>query len=298
MTLLVLGDSSGGSGFFYPIGEGDDAQWAVVTNHHVVEGQKELEVCWTVTQTCRKAEVLHWGSREFDVAILDYERFNPDEETRDWLRDVAFKDRQGWGGGWEKGDVVYSSGYPSIGTDWSSPGIPPPVVTEGTVYNRGTETYISGSYIQHSADTSPGNSGGPLMNSSGLIIGVNAAGDQQAERVELAVPMTWVNHWIDTGEEPSDWLYSDYDVLTFTDGSFYAVLTWEEQGKPGWRYEDEYGNPCISLVREISPNWYSWEYPICYAAGYESEDGTIYVEYEEEWYIAPQITLSEQPERE
>lgn len=132
MTLLVRGNSGSGSGFFYPIGEGDDAQWAVVTNHHVVEGQKELEVCWAVTQTCRKAEVLHWGSKEFDVAILDYERFNPDEETWSWMWDVALKDWQEWGGEWEKGDVVYASGYPDKATDWyGGYKVPLPIVTEG-----------------------------------------------------------------------------------------------------------------------------------------------------------------------
>ena len=305
MTLLIRGNSGSGSGFFYPIGEGDDAQWAVVTNHHVVEGQKELEVCWAVTQTCRKAEVLHWGSKEFDVAILDYERFNPNEETRNWMWDVALKDWNGWGEEWEKGDVVYASGYPDKTTDWyGSYKVPLPVVTEGTVYHGSTVfqhtgedgDYHTGHYIEHSAEVSPGNSGGPLMNSEGWIIGVNATGSHEPKRIEGAIPMSWVNHWADTGEEPNDWLHTGYDVLTFADGSFYAVLTWEEHGDPGWRYSDGEGNPCVSLVYELSENRYSWGTPICYASGYEAEDGTVFVGYEGNWYLAPEIPLNGKPE--
>ena len=304
LTLWIVGEEGYGSGFFYNL-EFDpdkDAYWVVVTNHHVVEGEKNLKVCWAVTQTCRAAEVLYEGSYEFDVAILDYERFNPSEETRDWLWDVALRDWQGWGGEWEKGDVVYASGYPSATTDWSSGyTVPPPVVNDGTVYQDSTVfknvgDHYAGHYIEHSADVSSGNSGGPLMNSAGWIIGVNAAGSYEPKRIEGAVPMTWVNYWLETGLAPSEWEEDGYGILEFTDGSFYAVLTWTEHGEPGWYYQDDEGKPCVSLVYELSESRYTWASPICYVSGYEDENGTVFVEYGGIWYLAPEIALSEKPE--
>ena len=62
--------------------------------------------------------------------------------------------------------------------------------------------------------------------------------------------MSSVNHWVDTGEELSD-----------------------------WRYADGEGSLCVTLVHELSENPYSWVSTICCASGYAVEHGEVYVEY-------------------
>ena len=303
LTLLVKSDDGSASGFLYDMNAGlsGDPDWVVITNQHVIEGDSNIEVCWAVTQTCKDATVRRQGSEEFDVAILDYKRFNPDRTTEEWLSNIALSDWHGWGEEWEKGDVVFAAGYPSTTTEWYGRyRIPPPVVTEGTVYQDSTafkrvgragETMYTGHYLEHSAEISGGNSGGPLMNAEGWIIGVNSSASHEPKRVEGAIPMTYVIHWADTGEEPSD-----YWTLKTLDGGLYAVLTWTQQGEPGWRYVDEDDNPCVTLVYEKRENWYEWNRPICQVSGYEADDGEVYFEHDGEWYHAPEIPLSEKPD--
>ena len=286
-----------GSGFFYNLAPDDAEEYIVIaTNYHVIEGHDEVEVCWWVAQQCATGEVLYTGSENFDVAIVDvgYESFNLGKNTEDWLWDIALVPWEGWGEDWGMGDVVYAAGYPSDETRWSNR-IPDPVVTEGVAYHGDVASYIGGDYIQHGARLFGGNSGGPLMNSSGWIIGMNTASDTTAERVELAIPLNWINHWTETGEEPDDW-QEQYETLTTADGGLYAVLTWTEDGEPGWRYQDDDGNSCVTLVYPKQDDTYEWKYPICRISGYDEDDGEVYFKHQGEWYIAPQIPLSEQPE--
>ena len=219
----------------------EGAEWVIVTNHYVVDGERNIEVCWAVTQTCRDARAWKQGSDEFDISVLDYERFMPDKETWSWLWEVALKDWKGWGSTWEKGDVVYAAGYPGKTTDWNGKHrIPTPVVAEGTVYQDSTafkkvgnsgETLYTGHYIEHSAEISLGNSGGPLMSADGWTIGVNSAASLEPKQIEGAIPMSYVLYWIETGEEPQDAL-----ALRTEDGGIYAVLTWTQNGTLGWHY--------------------------------------------------------------
>lgn len=78
----------------------------------------------------------------------------------------------------KNGDDVFLWGYPGLYNRASDPDnifqSPEPVFQAGHI-NKVDKIY-SGTIIFHSAQTFPGNSGGPLLNNRGLVVGVNTLG--------------------------------------------------------------------------------------------------------------------------
>ena len=191
LTVYIETPDGTGSGFFYDLnlGTSEEADWAIVTNRHVVGNHSGVRICSAVHQKCVDGTVIAKGSATFDVAVVDYAQFTDTRETAQFLERTLRNIWNGWGGRWQKGDIVYAAGYPG-GNRSRQPGIlSDPVVTEGTINDAGTADWGDEYYIEHGADIEPGSSGGPLMNSSGVIIGINTALSRQHERLELAVPM-------------------------------------------------------------------------------------------------------------
>jgi serine protease Do len=143
------GGTSLGSGFIIS----DDGY--VLTNHHVINGADEV----TVTLSDRrefKAEVV--GSDEqYDVALLKI-----DAENLRWLR-------AGQSSGLQPGQWVVAIGSP-FGLDHS--------VTAGIVSAVGRSNPYAGQqyvpFIQTDVAINRGNSGGPLLNTSGEVVGINS----------------------------------------------------------------------------------------------------------------------------
>ncbi len=87
----------------------------------------------------------------------------------------------------EQGDEVFTLGYPfGLGGDVS--------FKEGTISRRITES--GASYLETSAEIHPGNSGGPLVNKGGQVVGINTAvfgetvrGVTLGETIKLAIPI-------------------------------------------------------------------------------------------------------------
>ncbi|MCS5734700.1 S1C family serine protease [Herbiconiux daphne] len=132
----------------------------VVTNNHVVAGAGTLKV-WLGgdTSTTLNAKVL--GSSEcMDLAVIQLQQ-----------GDYPYFD-------WREGEIetatdVYAAGYPL--------GDPTFTETRGIVSKASTagETPWASidSVIEHDARIRPGNSGGPLVDTSGHVVGVNYAGN-------------------------------------------------------------------------------------------------------------------------
>ncbi len=143
------GGTSLGSGFVIS----EDGH--VLTNYHVVNGADEI----TVTLSDRRefeAEVI--GSDEqYDVALLKI-----DADNLRWLR-------AGNSGSLQPGQWVVAIGSP-FGFDQS--------VTAGIVSAVGRANPISGQqyvpFIQTDVAINRGNSGGPLLNTSGEVVGINS----------------------------------------------------------------------------------------------------------------------------
>jgi serine protease Do len=150
-VVTLRTDKSQGTGFIIT----NDGY--LVTNYHVMEGAKYADAL-TVDQDSKSLTLIGYNSG-MDIALLkingnyDYLRFDDSDDIR-------------------IGEKVIAIGNP-LGLSFS--------VTEGIVsaINRNVRG-SSGGYIQTDAALNSGNSGGPLINTNGRVIGINnfkVAGD-------------------------------------------------------------------------------------------------------------------------
>lgn len=142
------------------VGEGSgfviDAAGTIVTNYHVVEGADRVEVVFN-DGTKVAAEVVG-RDKEIDIAVL---RVKP---TNGALKPVKFGDPEKL----RVGEWVLALGNP-FGIGLSA--------TSGIVSgrNRDMRTGKYDNFIQTDASINKGNSGGPLFNLAGEVVGVNTA---------------------------------------------------------------------------------------------------------------------------
>ena len=178
-TQAILGPGAQlvatGSGFFI------DDQGHVMTNSHVVDGASKLSVTLADGTTLDATLV---GQDQFqDIAVLQVKL--PQGQKAPAV--AQFGDASTL----RPGDPVVALGTPL--------GEFPNSVTDGVVggLDRSLDTgqgYFLPNLIQHDAPISPGNSGGPLVDMSGKVIGVNVAkasdganGTSGIEGIEFAI---------------------------------------------------------------------------------------------------------------
>ncbi|HON42119.1 MAG TPA: trypsin-like peptidase domain-containing protein [Bacillota bacterium] len=148
----------------------------IVTNYHVIEGARKIEVTLTDGRKLR-AQVIG-GSKESDVAVIKINAKNlPTAQLGD-------------SGKLRPGDWVVAIGNP-YGFDHT--------VTAGIVSALGRSiddgdgnTLATGDLIQTDAAINKGNSGGPLINMQGEVIGINTAIIQYAQGMGFAISMNSV----------------------------------------------------------------------------------------------------------
>ena len=133
----------------------------VVTNVHVIQGADEIDVIAIDGQTY--AMRVHDAITLFDIALLSF----VDKPKK--LRPVRIDAKASKG--LEVGSWVVATGNPfSLAVDGQ------PVTTLGVVSGKdrilGGE-FFYGNAIQHDAPVNPGNSGGPLWNLRGQLVGIN-----------------------------------------------------------------------------------------------------------------------------
>jgi S1-C subfamily serine protease len=165
-TVHVIGQDSSGTGFVYDADKG-----LIVTNAHVVEGQaalkgvidgKEAALQIIGTDPCEDLAVLKIGTPPDDLKELD---FADSDDVK-------------------AGDTVTALGYPG---SFENPMSQKPVYTSGAVQSPKVAADPSPSFphyaetIQHSAIVNPGNSGGPLLDSDGKVVGVNTLQNPEAQ---------------------------------------------------------------------------------------------------------------------
>jgi S1-C subfamily serine protease len=131
----------------------------VATNYHVVEKGSEFVLYFPKDNLflAYKAFVVA-KDQSNDLAILEIV-----EDTFSLVPPYALEDK------YEVGEEVFTIGYPAIsiqGTDFK--------MTKGEI-NSLSGIQNNKSWLQHSAAIQPGNSGGPLFNKEGNIIGVTNA---------------------------------------------------------------------------------------------------------------------------
>ena len=161
----------------------------LITNDHVIEGTTELTVIVyrQATDGLRKDEYkkirIVASSSLLDLALLKIEVDEPEEFVAVPLADSNHL---------AQGEAVFAVGNP-LGLERS--------LSEGIVALKAR--LLNGQvYVQTTAALSPGNSGGPLFNSSGEVIGVNSlkAVAQGAEGLSFSIPVNQVKAFIDNQE--------------------------------------------------------------------------------------------------
>jgi len=147
-----------GSGFLF------SKQGHVLTNRHVIQGARSLAIKLMDGTTLTKVKVLGADPRS-DVAVLQVtsEKVLP-------YADLGDSDRL------EVGEWAIAIGAPFNFESSVSAGIISAVGRTGVLGSpRGGLTEYSEAFIQTDAALNPGNSGGPLINLDGQVIGINTA---------------------------------------------------------------------------------------------------------------------------
>lgn len=161
----------------------------LITNDHVVEGSTELTVVVyrQATDGLRKDEYkrirIVATSALLDLALIKIEPDDPEEFVTVPLGDS---------GALSQGDGVFAVGNP-LGLERT--------LSEGIVSLK--SRLLGGqTYVQTTAALSPGNSGGPLFNMAGEVIGVNSLKivAQGAEGLSFSIPINRVKAFIEDQE--------------------------------------------------------------------------------------------------
>ncbi|MDA9617378.1 trypsin-like peptidase domain-containing protein [Candidatus Pelagibacter sp.] len=146
---FAFAPSGHGSGFV--VGNGK----YVITNHHVIDGAKKVAVrngIGKVTEATVAAI-----SKDYDLAILELSNPYPKSYSIDAKDFVTPK----------AGDDVISIGYPGIGITYEQPTITQGIISK--VFDDEMGIFLT------TAAINSGNSGGPLFNLNGKLVGVSFA---------------------------------------------------------------------------------------------------------------------------
>ena len=164
--------SGSGSGFYLK------QQNIFVTNYHVIEGNHQVSVENQMQD--RYLAKISYVNPDADLAFLTCETYTPSTNIPfDSVQEVHSRDQ------------VFVLGFP-FGMPFT--------ITEGIVSNE--KQLLDGkNYIQTDAAVNPGNSGGPVLNASGLLVGVTTAKFTEADNVGFAIPAKVVKEELDVFEK-------------------------------------------------------------------------------------------------
>ena len=158
-----LGRAGGGSGVII---KRNNKLW-ILTNVHVTAGHQALEV--VTHDGVTRSVIQHDSIPEYDIALL---RFS-EKPKRVKFKGVIIRPGKSEEGtnGLSEGTWVLATGNPFfLAADGTA------VATLGVI--SGLNRFLPGQYayvgaIQHDAEVNPGNSGGPLWNLNGDLVGIN-----------------------------------------------------------------------------------------------------------------------------
>lgn len=178
-VVKIYTSSGSGSGFYFK------KKGIIITNHHVVSGNRTVAI---ETQSKRKysAKVV-FTDPTIDVAFL------LTSEPLD-LPEIHIQSEQSL----QNIERVSVLGFP-FGMPFT--------VTEGIVSS--TRQLVEGrNYIQTDAAVNPGNSGGPLVNGKGEVVGITTCKFDQAENVGFAIPVSDLMEDFESFKENKNMSYS------------------------------------------------------------------------------------------
>lgn len=187
--LPICGYSQGyGKGYPFVVQQERQASWSgsgiaigkrhIATNHHVVDGATHMSVSLSGEDEEYRAETVVYDV-ENDLAIVEItdEDFPGFGQIR-----YGFKTEPE-----DVGMGVFVLGYPLVSTMGSEIKLTTGVVSSRSGYEGNISQY------QISAPVQPGNSGGPLFNDNGELIGIVSAKHTEAENVGYSVKLSYLS---------------------------------------------------------------------------------------------------------
>jgi serine protease Do len=176
-VLVVVGDKRGGAGGGVLVGDG-----LVLTNHHVARHSRALQVMLDSNETFPARVVA--SDPDVDLSLLEIQ--SNGRQASNGHR-VTFSTREP-----RPGELVFAFGHPWGERNVLTGGVLSAVTS---VRTRKSEIPILRADVQ----LAPGNSGGPLINSAGEVIGLNAmifGGDQS-----VAIPASVIRQFLDKARQ-------------------------------------------------------------------------------------------------
>lgn len=228
-------DSGCGTGFLI-------ASDLILTNGHVVNFWSKLNCYFPSKYEPYQVEIV-WLNSDIDVAFLKLDKHGPTPI------DISKWDEI------KRGDNVVVIGYPgTLGSSISSS------VTMGILSNR---TSIKGTYFyQTDAALNPGNSGGPVFDATGQVIGIATLKEINKENIGYVLPISYAYSELDkfrkaTRKEITSKLarYAyNADHKAIIEKSMLAILMLAEMEK-AWANAIRFGTDFTESVRIVSSKY-------------------------------------------
>ena len=140
----------------------------IITNYHVVKGSKELAI--EDHNKNRYLAQVAMVNPEVDLAFLVSEELNSEKGTIILDKNIQVANMQ----------KVYINGFP-FGMPFT--------VTEGIISSP-NQPMQGRNYIQTDAAVNPGNSGGPMINEEGVLVGITTSKFTEADNVGFGIKHT------------------------------------------------------------------------------------------------------------
>ncbi len=182
-VVIIRTDRGSGSGFIV------ESKGIVVTNYHVIEASNRVTVNLQKSDSTEQIELkgakVIAAAPEMDLALVQLPNA-PEEVGADGIYPtVELRSR----------DTVIGESVFAIGAPGFSTGLLDYTVTAGIVSNSGRQLDAI-SMIQTTAPVNPGNSGGPLFDAAGTVIGVVSAKSLELQSVSFAIPMDALRYFL------------------------------------------------------------------------------------------------------
>lgn len=174
-----------GSGFFI------DSKGFIATNYHVIDGAKGIDVFITFEgETLVYTAIPIAVDKINDLAIIKIKdsRFKP-------LSAIPYSLGSGT---IDVGSSVFAMGYPELSYLGNEIKVTDGIISSNSGYQGDITTY------QISAPIQPGNSGGPLFDKNGYVIGITNAGVSSLQNVGYAIKTSYLNNLIEACPQTID----------------------------------------------------------------------------------------------
>lgn len=137
---------------------------------------------------------------------------------------------------------------------------------EGMRFDRDQRTGIFTRWIQHDSAISPGNSGGPLVNLQGEVIGVNAMGSQRGGDMGFAIPSNLAQDvaaaLVEHGQVPRSWYGWNLKPIKNSGFSKGVLVNSVVEDGPAAEAGMEAGDIILGIDNEPVTVWFPEEEPL------------------------------------